>query len=431
MVLFLCDAVMRVHGVCPSHYVRQDNANEIAASQQPGVVVVKHQISEQQTVLLATPTSGNKAPFTRILEKLLAERAAVRKLQKKEKDPIREGILNCRQMSRKITCNAGKFLLYVCFYSADRPDSLMHISCSLRMSAYGLLGAKKGYMPLPDLAAVTTFQGREVLKLTQHIIESEYGGHTIAGDTDSIMFQLGAVPGLDTVQDRMNYVFEKGALICNDITGRLPAELVFELEGVLWPAAFYKKKCYVAQSWECAAAPKAELKMKGICAVRNDRSKWNKRISIRALDLAIRQGDAEAALQFLVAEVKRLNDRDIPLLEFIFSKNLKSLSAKSPHVELVKRLPVEQRPILGAKVEYVITDGQDLSGSSRRPEDVTVGDIDTKWYFETQILKPLVELLSPIHPGGAAALKRMLVNTKNGQQTITSCMENQGKKRRL
>jgi DNA polymerase elongation subunit (family B) len=158
MVLFLCDAVMRVHGVCPSHYVRQDNANEIAASQQPGVTVVRHQISEQQTVLLATPTSGNKAPFTRILEKLLAERAAVRKLQKKEKDPIREGILNCRQLSRKVSCNA----------------------------AYGLLGAKKGYMPLPDLAAVTTFQGREVLKLTQRIIESEYGGHTIAGDTGKL-----------------------------------------------------------------------------------------------------------------------------------------------------------------------------------------------------------------------------------------------------
>jgi DNA polymerase elongation subunit (family B) len=245
------------------------------------------------------------------------------------------------------------------------------------------------------------------------------------------MFILPPAAGTDTVNERMNYVFEQGALICNDITGRLPPELIFELEGVLWPSAFYKKKCYVAQSWESPSGPKTELKMKGICAVRNDRSKWNKRISIRALDLAIRQGDAESALQFLVTEVKRLNDRDIPLQEFIFSKNLKSLSAKSPHVELVKRLPVEQRPILGAKVEYVITDGKDLSGSSRRPEDVTIGDIDTTWYFETQILKPLVELLSPIHPGGAAALKRMLVNTKNRQQTLEMCYKREDKKQKI
>lgn len=238
------------------------------------------------------------------------------------------------------------------------------------------------------------------------------------------MFQLPAVEGIDTIEARMEYVFRKGAEICDVISSRLPEALEFELEGVLWPASFYRKKCYCAQQWEEPTAPLEKLKLKGICCVRNDRSKLNKRVANEVLDISIRQGNGQAAIDYLIAQVRRLRQRKIEMKEFVLSKNLKTLTpaTKSPHVELVKRLAPLDRPVLGSKVEYVITMGgknSELSDLSMRPEDVTVEQIDTKWYFETQILKPIVELVAPIlGSNGEQQLTRLLSNEFNLQPTL-------------
>jgi DNA polymerase elongation subunit (family B) len=184
---------------------------EVKASQLAGVVVTEHQVSTTHSVLLATPHPDPGKPyFCTLLEKLLAERAAVRKLMKTETDPARLAILDARQKSKKICCN----------------------------SAYGLLGAKTGYLPLSDLAAVTTFQGRQALQFSQKTAEEKYGACTIAGDTDSIMVILPPQPGVSTPINpdtewknaRMKYVFEHGEEIGNYISSKLPPELVFELE---------------------------------------------------------------------------------------------------------------------------------------------------------------------------------------------------------
>jgi len=113
-------------------------------------------IDENTTVVLATPSAADKKPpFVRMLEKLLAERKAVRKLEEAETDPSKKAILDCRQLSRKVSCN----------------------------SAYGLLGAKKGYLSLQELAALTTFQGRQYLEFSQTTIENRFNGFTVAGDS--------------------------------------------------------------------------------------------------------------------------------------------------------------------------------------------------------------------------------------------------------
>jgi len=238
------------------------------------------------------------------------------------------------------------------------------------------------------------------------------------------MFKLPAADGITTIAERMQYVFRKGAEICDLISSRLPEELEFELEGVLYPSCYYRKKCYVAQSWETADGPQAKLKFKGICAVRNDRSKMNKRIANEVLNLSIRHGESQAAIEYLMQEVSKLRQHKLPMEDFVLSKNLKTLTpaTKSPHVELVRRLAPLDRPQLGSKVEYVIIAGgrnSELSEQSMRPQDTTVACIDTRWYFETQILKPIVELIGPVvGVGGESTLHRLLCNEFNLQKTL-------------
>lgn len=203
--------IMRAYDICPSRYVMASSAKAIT---EPGVTFKSYKINEHLTVRIATPSQDAdvKPPMTVILTKLIAERTAVRKLLKAETDPVKKTVLQCRQLSRKVSCN----------------------------SAYGLLGSKKGYLSLPELAALITSQGRYLLTVASDIIVDDYGGTIVAGDTDSCMFTIpeGHHPG----KTRMQYVFEQGAIIGQAVTDVIPEELEFELEGVLWPSIYYKKK---------------------------------------------------------------------------------------------------------------------------------------------------------------------------------------------
>jgi len=245
----------------------------------------------------------------------------------------------------------------------------------------------------------------------------------------------------------MDYVFAQGAVIGKDISSRLPEELDFELEGtlcqeimpcvflfthtgfqqltgVMWPCCFYKKKHYAAVMYDEHGNRLPELKAKGLSVVRNDRSLLNKRLSTTALTLAIMDNNPEGAVAYLREECRKLREGQLQIKDFMFSKQLHDLDpkTKSPHTALCRRLKARDPmlvPALGSKVEYVITKGhKELSEAAQRPEDVTMHDIDIGWYFDTQVLKGMVELLGPIINGGEKTLHRLLINDHNGQQTL-------------
>jgi DNA polymerase elongation subunit (family B) len=83
---------------------------------------------------------------------------------------------------------------------------------------------------------------------TDHYHFSAGVGRMVVHNTDSIMIQLPhptPVPAVVTPEwaaECMQYVFKQGAMIGEDISARLPAPLELELEGVLFPSAYYKKK---------------------------------------------------------------------------------------------------------------------------------------------------------------------------------------------
>jgi DNA polymerase elongation subunit (family B) len=307
-------------------------------------------------------------------------------------------------------------------------------------SSYGLLGATKGYLPLPDLAAVTTLTGRQALMFSKHIAESKYGARVVAGDTDSIMCILPAhetatpIGSSDYKAERMQYVFKQAEIIGRDISDQLPAELDFELEGVMYPSCFYKKKTYCAVMWERPEAPQPSLKMKGVVAIRNDWSRLTKALATDVLRMAVQDGNPDAAVAHLRATLAKMRAGELPVEDFIISKELHSLEPKtmSPHVAVCLRIRERDPsavPALGTKIQYVICRDSSSSSSSsssgvsakaRLPEEASPGDIDYTFYFEKQLLKPLSELMGPLIDGGAVKLRRLLTNENLGQAEITS-----------
>ena len=148
-------SIMRGFGIDPSRLVRLEFPGEVAAAEEQGVVVTGHEISPGKVVQFAVPSCGGQGPFAQILSKLLSERAAVRKLEGAEQDKDKKAVLNARQMAKKVAAN----------------------------SAYGLFGASKGYLPLSDIAATTTYLGRQILAHTQKVAEERFGCSIVAGDT--------------------------------------------------------------------------------------------------------------------------------------------------------------------------------------------------------------------------------------------------------
>jgi DNA polymerase family B len=642
--------------------------DEVAASLEEGVEIVEHHVSSSKIVKLAKPSDKSDVPvFSRILSKLLDERKKVRKMMKSITDPDELNILDKRQAAKKVACN----------------------------SAYGILGTSSGLMPLPDLAAVTTYQGRMALEFTQRTVEEKYGAKVIAGDsvahytpvyvrysgvlhivtvdslplsfpnggwcedgfgketcsfngletwtesgwtelrclirhrldpakkmirvltptgmcdvtddhslltpcgqaikpgqlsvgdgllhadlppacdfetgisadearimgfffgdgmrqkaipqrvivgnrdvreaflqgiydarsdntsgypmilaaqiywlacsldnyasigtrsdkiivrysrlpvqkdpiaikklhpidypagayvydittanhhfsagvgrmvvhnTDSVMFMLPEAGGpaipeqggalLDEWRARrMEYMFDKAAEIASDVSSRLPDPLELELEAVMYPSCFYKKKNYAARLWTRSDRPEDKLKMKGVVAVRNDWSRLTKELAGDVLRMSIKDNNPTGALSYLRETLKKMRNGNISSEMFVIKKQLHTWTpkTKSPHTQMALRIRNKDpaaAPVLGSKVEYVFRRGQeDISDRAYPPEEVSPVDIDVEFYFERQILKPLSELLSPMIDGGIGKLRRLLENEQARQREISCFIE--------
>lgn len=155
--------------------------------------------------------------------------------------------------------------------------------------------------------------------------------------------------------------------------------------------------------------------------------------------LGVKEGQPHEALEHLRSVLKSMRKGEIPLEDFIISKELHSLEPKSmsPHVAVclrIKKTNPHAVPALGSKVQYVMCNDPrpDVSSKARSPDEVTdISMIDTDFYFNNQIINPLADLMSPLleaAEGGSSSresaekrLRRMLTNEHGRQPTIYSC----------
>ena len=228
----------------------------------------------------------------------------------------------------------------------------------------------------------------------------------------------------------MKYVFTMADTIAADITAGLHEKLqhtsmVMEAECVMYPSLFLRKKGYAARLWETAEAPEEKLKIRGLCAVRNDLSLLTKRLSTDVLQMVVRDGKPQEALVHVQKTLKRMRDGRLSVDNFIISKQLHTYApkTKSAHTTLALRIKARDpasAPALGTEIEYVIRRGaEDISERAVLPEEIATGDTDFSFSFNNQVLKPITEILGVVC-GGDAKLRRLLCNEHAGQAEITT-----------
>ncbi|TFY72913.1 hypothetical protein EVG20_g104 [Dentipellis fragilis] len=330
-------------------------------------------------------SSRRKGILPTILEDLIAARKRAKADLKKETDPFKRAVLDGRQLALKISAN----------------------------SVYGFTGATVGKLPCLPISSSTTSYGRQMIEKTKSEVEAEYciaNGHAhnaevIYGDTDSVMVKFGPT--------ELEKVMTMGSEAADFVTQKFIKPIKLEFEKVYFPYLLISKKRYAGLYW---TRPEKYDKMdsKGIETVRRDNCRLVSTVIETCLHKMLIDRDVKGAEDYTKQIISDLLQNRVDMSQLVITKALAKAdyAGKQAHVELAERMKQRDAgsaPALGDRVAYVIIKGMKGAAAYEKSEDpIYVLEnnipIDTKYYLENQLSKPLLRIFEPILGEKASSL---------------------------
>lgn len=321
--------------------------------------------------------SVRKGLLPEILESLLTARKRAKAELKSETDPFKRSVLDGRQLALKISAN----------------------------SVYGFTGAQVGKLPCLEISGSVTAYGRTMIELTKNEVESHYtlengyenNATVIYGDTDSVMINF----GVKTLERSM----ELGREAAEFVSERFVKPIKLEFEKVYFPYLLINKKRYAGLYF---TRPDKYDKMdcKGIETVRRDNSPLVANLINNCLQKLLIDRDPNGAIEFAKQVISDLLCNRIDISQLVITKELtkNEYTAKQAHVELaakMKKRDPGNAPKLGDRVPYVLCSAAKGTPAYAKAEDpIYVLEncipIDTTYYLENQLSKPLLRIFEPI-----------------------------------
>jgi len=320
-------------------------------------------------------TGDRKAALPRIVQNLLAARAAKRAEIKKESDPFRKALLDAEQLAYKLTAN----------------------------SLYGQLGSGVFKVRLQHLAASVTAYGRKQILFAKAAIERFYGpeakdprcsAFVVYGDTDSLFVEINPrdpltgerLKGRAAIQATIEITEEAGHFI----TKALKRPHDFEFDKAFYPFIIFSKKRYVGNMFEENADDYVQKSM-GIATKRRDYAPIVKTVYGGAIKILL-QNELNApgnAAAFVKKWVNDLMDNKVSLNQLMLTKSLRSeyKTATPPaHKVLADRITARDpgnAPASGDRLSFIYF--KQPAGAAKG----TQGDrVETPAFIKAHGLKP-------------------------------------------
>ncbi|XP_005098812.2 DNA polymerase delta catalytic subunit [Aplysia californica] len=323
--------------------------------------------------------SVRKGLLPEILEHLLSARKKAKTDLKNETDPFKQKVLDGRQLALKISAN----------------------------SVYGFTGAQVGKLPCLEISQSVTAFGRMMIEITKQYVEEtytkekgyEYDAKVIYGDTDSVMCKF----GVSTVEEAMKLGQEAATFI----SSKFVSPIRLEFEKVYFPYLLINKKRYAGLYWT-NAVKHDKMDCKGIETVRRDNSPLVAQLINTCLKLLLIDRNPNGAIEHAQQTISDLLCNRIDISQLVITKELtktdEEYAGKQAHVELANRMQKRDpgsAPKLGDRVPYVITAAAKGTAAYLKSEDpIYVLEnnvpIDTQYYLENQLSKPLLRIFEPI-----------------------------------
>ncbi|CAE6425734.1 unnamed protein product [Rhizoctonia solani] len=366
----LYPSIMMAHNLCYTTLLYKETID------QHGLVKGEDYIQTPNNDFFVT-AKRRKGLLPTILEDLIAARKRAKADLKKETDPFKRAVLDGRQLALKISAN----------------------------SVYGFTGATIGRLPCLAISSSVTAYGREMIERTKHEVETEYcikngrehDAEVIYGDTDSVMIKFGTTD--------LESTMALGAEAAELITAKFVRPIKLEFEKIYFPYLLINKKRYAGLYW---TNPKKYDKMdaKGIETVRRDNCRLVQTVIETCLRKMLIDRDVKGAEDYTKQVISDLLQNRIDMSQLVITKALAKAdyAAKQAHVELAERMrkrDAGSAPALGDRVAYVIVKGAKGAAAYEKSEDPLYVlenniPIDTKYYLDNQLSKPLMRIFEPI-----------------------------------
>lgn len=270
---------------------------------------------------------------------LVYERRRVRAQIDLTDNPVTKGVLNSRQLALKVTGN----------------------------SCYGILSAQtSGKLSLVEGGMSVTAIGRQSILKANKIIEEQYGGTVVYGDTDSTMFQI---PGCDTGLKCVT----RGPEIADELNKYYPAPMKFEFEKAMrilticpkkYAAFLYAEKDVKDRKTGEVIYKKGELItdmyrifVRGIILARRDNCNWQRTIYRNVLWKILMFRSLKESLNYIIDSILQLVTRNVDLSELVLVRGLGSNYKSETYMmkifaDELRKIGKPAQP--GDRLEYVV-----------------------------------------------------------------------------
>jgi DNA polymerase elongation subunit (family B) len=297
------------------------------------------------------PRTVGVVPLT--LDILLKKRKETRKLIETTEDESQKAVLNGLQLAYKTVAN----------------------------SVYGQCGSRTSPIRKLEVAACTTAAGRQRIQDAKKVVEEEFGGEVIYGDTDSIFIKFQTKDLAESI--------ELGKKAADRITSLCRKPYRIEYEKTFYPFILFCRKRYVGMMYEDDIT-KCKRKTMGVALKRRDNAPIVKDVFGGALDSLMEHRNIKLAEKLVKDILVKVMKNEFPLEKFILSKQLRD-DYKNPgqiaHRVLADRMEERDagnKPQVGDRLSYVYV-------ANRRDEKKQGDKIESVDYVREKKLKPDVD----------------------------------------
>lgn len=297
------------------------------------------------------PRTVGVLPLT--LDILLKKRKETRKLMETIEDESQKSVLNGLQLAYKVVAN----------------------------SVYGQCGSRTSPIRKLEVAACTTAAGRARIQDAKKIVEEEFGGEVIYGDTDSIFVKFATKDLAESI--------ELGKKAADRITAFCGRSYRIEYEKTFYPFILFCRKRYVGMMYEDDVT-KCKRKTMGVALKRRDNAPIVKDIFGGALDSLMEHRNIKLAEKMVKEMLVKVMKNEYPLEKYILSKQLRD-DYKNPgqiaHRVLADRMEERDagnKPQVGDRLSYIYV-------ANRKDEKKQGDKIEHIDYVREKKLKPDVE----------------------------------------
>ncbi|KAF4948792.1 hypothetical protein FSARC_13648 [Fusarium sarcochroum] len=337
------------------------------------------------------PVNQEQGILPRLIATLVSRRRQVKSLMKDKKaTPEELATWEIKQYALKLTAN----------------------------SMYGCLGYTKSRFYARPLAVLTTFKGREILRSTKELAESN-SLQVIYGDTDSVMINANVDNYADAI--KVGNEFKKAV---NEQYRLLEIDIDNVFRRILLQA---KKKYAAINLVEKDGKQIEQMEVKGLDMRRREYCALSKEVSKHLLDEILSGDDTEVSVarihEYLREVAGKMREQSIPAQKYVIYTQLGKLPKDyGGHGESMPQIQVAIREMAKGKtvrkgdvISYVVT-GDSKSSEPAAKRAYTPGDLkadstllpDVEWYIGKQIFPPVERLCANIAGTSTSQLAEQL-----------------------